>query len=381
MKLELYKVIISPNKPGVFNLSMVKKPAIDSAFLALSEADNVIELTTIDEERRIVLGAVLIPDKLIFRDQGGKKFNIVFDKEGIALCAHNFIKNGYQNNSSIEHNKIALSDVSVVESWVKESDINDKSVAHGIDLPVGTWFVMSKIDNDEVWDDYVKTGKVTGYSIEGLFDLEEVNLNSHNKTDEMKTEDIIKGITAFLEGKLPTFVKLGKATTEDGTVTFNFDGDTLEAGKTAITMTGTDGELPVPDGTYRVDLNGTPTDLEVKDSIVQTITAAPADTPATPLADNPPAPAATNMEAQTAAAKVASQKETRETVFALSKVIGESIAKATGVMEAKYEKLITEKDAQIIALTKAREEAPLKRSEMSAFQVRQAEKAGHTIID
>jgi hypothetical protein len=58
--------------------------------------------------------------------------------------------------------------VTVVESWIKEGK-NDKSIELGLpELPDGTWFIGTKVDEEHVWND-VKEGKVRGYSIEGFF--------------------------------------------------------------------------------------------------------------------------------------------------------------------------------------------------------------------
>jgi hypothetical protein len=42
-----------------------------------------------------------------------------------------------------------LSNVTFVESWIKEDMVNDKSVLHGFDEPVGTWFASMKVDNEK----------------------------------------------------------------------------------------------------------------------------------------------------------------------------------------------------------------------------------------
>jgi hypothetical protein len=36
-------------------------------------------------------------------------------------------------------------------------------------MPKGTWMVSVKVNNEEVWEEFVKTGKVKGFSIEGYF--------------------------------------------------------------------------------------------------------------------------------------------------------------------------------------------------------------------
>jgi hypothetical protein len=45
----------------------------------------------------------------------------------------------------------------------------DKSKKYGLNAPVGTWMVSMKVNNEAIWNDFVKTGKVKGFSIEGYF--------------------------------------------------------------------------------------------------------------------------------------------------------------------------------------------------------------------
>lgn len=56
------------------------------------------------------------------------------------------------NNATYEH-KVPIDGLSVVESWIKEDDKFDKSSQYGFNkMPIGTWFVKMKIDNEEVWE-------------------------------------------------------------------------------------------------------------------------------------------------------------------------------------------------------------------------------------
>jgi hypothetical protein len=43
---------------------------------------------------------------------------------------------------------------------------NDKANELGFDVPVGTWMLSMKVDNDTIWNDFIKTGKVKGFSID-----------------------------------------------------------------------------------------------------------------------------------------------------------------------------------------------------------------------
>ena len=158
-------IIKDEDAHGVEAISLVEQPAIESNFIALSKEVQLAK----DEERRIIVGASLIPDKPIYRNSEDLgEYYAVFSKDTVAKCAHRFMKKSLQGQTTLDHEK-KVDGVTVVESWIKESD-QDKSVHFGLDVPVGTWVVMYKVDNDEIWNDEVKAGKVFGLSIEGFFD-------------------------------------------------------------------------------------------------------------------------------------------------------------------------------------------------------------------
>lgn len=189
--METYKVLFNEQEnEGVYAISLVSDPAIEVQFVTLSKQKE-IKLATINEEQRILLGAVLIPDQPIYRNVDGHEFNIVFPKETIKQVQHNFSQQGYQNNSTIEHSGEQIQNVTFVETWIKEDEVHDKSTMYGFNEPIGTWYAAMKVNNDEIWNDYVKTGKVKGFSIDGVFDMEKVNL----KTEiNMNLETIVNAI-------------------------------------------------------------------------------------------------------------------------------------------------------------------------------------------
>jgi len=152
---------------GVNAISIVESPAIESDFIALSK-EQEIKLAEVDKEKRVLMGAALIPNKTIFRKNGEDEFYVYFSKETIAKASQLFLKQGNQGKSTLEH-QLKLSDLTVVESWLVDDSEKDKSAYYGLSMPVGTWMVSIKVDNDEVWNDFVKTGKVKGFSIEGYF--------------------------------------------------------------------------------------------------------------------------------------------------------------------------------------------------------------------
>tara|TARA_R100001369_G_scaffold2091_2_gene6600 strand:+ start:599 stop:1201 length:603 start_codon:yes stop_codon:yes gene_type:complete len=151
---------------GIEAISIVESPAIESDFVALKTEE--IKLAEIDKEKRILLGALLIPNKPIYRKGDEGEYYIFFSKDTIAKASQLYLRNGYQNNSTLEHNE-NLKGLTLVESWLVEDEVQDKSRKYGLNVPVGTWMGAVKVNNDEIWNEYVKTNKVKGFSIEGYF--------------------------------------------------------------------------------------------------------------------------------------------------------------------------------------------------------------------
>lgn len=167
--MEMYEMLLGDGDEfmGVEALSLVKSPAIQSDWIALSDVKPVL-LAAVSEDKRILMGAALIPDKPILRKKDGKDFYIYFSKDTIEKTAQGFFKNANQNNATLEH-EIKLSGMSVFESWIVEDPKMDKSAKHGLNVPAGTWMVSMKVDDEQIWNDYVKNDKVFGFSIEGRF--------------------------------------------------------------------------------------------------------------------------------------------------------------------------------------------------------------------
>ena len=116
-------------------------------------------------------GPLMVPDKLIPRfDEEGEKYYVFFDSAGIKKLSYKLMENKLIDSVNIEHDpdrKVA--DLTLVESWLVEDEKNDKSNSYGYNLSKGSWFGIYKVNNSEVWDKYIKTGAVKGFSVEGIF--------------------------------------------------------------------------------------------------------------------------------------------------------------------------------------------------------------------
>jgi len=149
---------------GIEAISVVENPAIESDFVALKNQE--YKLAEVDKEKRILMGAALIPNKPIYRQSGEQEYYIYFSQATVRKASELFFINGNQNNSTLEH-ELELKGLTAVESWIVESE-QDKSRMYDLNVPIGTWMVSMKVNNDDVWKK-VKAGEVKGFSIEGYF--------------------------------------------------------------------------------------------------------------------------------------------------------------------------------------------------------------------
>jgi len=196
MYMKVYEAIFNEETTeGVYALSVVENPAMEDMWVALSEHPQKIEFSTVDEDKHLLLGAALIPNKKIYRNVDGHEFYITFSEETIEKLAHSFFKNQKNNNSSLEHD-VKLDGMSVVEGWIVDDPNNDKSNAYGKTYEKGTWVTMMKVDNDEIWNK-VKNGKVKGFSIDAVLNLQPLNLNTNINKLEMTKTDFLDAIRAM----------------------------------------------------------------------------------------------------------------------------------------------------------------------------------------
>lgn len=198
--MNIIELILDDNDDltGIEAISVVENPAIEEDFIALKSDE--IKLAEVDKEKRILMGAALIPNKPIYRRNEDQEFYIFFSKETVSKASQLYLKKGKQGEATLEHQE-KITGLTVVESWIIEDDIHDKSRKYSLNMPIGTWMVSMKVDNDEIWNDYVKTGKVKGFSIEGYF-ADKVEMPKEKLSAEDKeAEDLLNKITDVLNGK------------------------------------------------------------------------------------------------------------------------------------------------------------------------------------
>ena len=194
--MKLYELLIDENDlllSGVNAISIVENPAIASDFIALGDQKPVL-LAEVNKDKQILMGAALIPDKPIYRKDGEEEYYVYFSKETIAKTAEAFFRNNNQNNATLEHAEV-LDNMTVFESWIVEDPEFDKSKKYGLEVPEGTWMVSMKVDDKDVWDNYVKDNKVFGFSIEGKF----ANVLRKESSDMNFSDQVLDGTLELIK--------------------------------------------------------------------------------------------------------------------------------------------------------------------------------------
>jgi hypothetical protein len=155
---------------GILNISLVDEPAMEVGFAKYSN-ESPIPNVKFDKEQKTIVGAVIVPDKLIYReDSFGDPYYVTFGKDVIRDMARGMLTNGTQSSFSVHHaDRLASWKVQCEEVWIKESQ-NDKSIDYGFDLPDGTLFMKAKVNDDGLWE-RIKEGEFNGFSMEAINDF------------------------------------------------------------------------------------------------------------------------------------------------------------------------------------------------------------------
>lgn len=169
MERKLLELLIDEEQmlAGVEAVSLVAFPAIETNFVYLSK-DTPMTFAA-DEDKRLLVGPALIPDKKIFRidETTDEEYDVFFSEETVRHAMELFMREQRTNEHTLEH-QAKVGGLTVVESWTIEDPKHDKSKLYGFDLPKGTWMLAVKVHNDEVWNK-VKDKTYRGFSIEGYF--------------------------------------------------------------------------------------------------------------------------------------------------------------------------------------------------------------------
>lgn len=228
-KLPLYKIKVNEDltsNEGIDFVSLVDYPAIESNWIAFNKQP---QKTYFDTDKQMLYGAILIPDKPIYRfSQDMGEYNVTFPVESVIALVRKLQAQKKTINLNYQHQKDSqITDAVIQEIWL--TGVKDKSQDFGFNHPVNTAMVGVYIGDKKFWNEEVKSGNVKGFSIEGFLDMELKSIKH-----KMNTQKFVS------------------ATTTEGVVV-KTDAETIEVGVEVYTEDEAGTKTPAPDGMHTLD--------------------------------------------------------------------------------------------------------------------------------
>lgn len=235
MNENLFEMFFDPDKEGVTAISLVTDPAIEVDFFAFNnETSEVKQVTPLksDEAKQMIIAPVMIPNKQIYR-QALDGF-VFFSEDSIQKFAYEYLKH-FNHNTTLEHKVKVDEGIYVVESWIVESE-NDKAYDYGFEVPKGTWMVKMHVVNPTLWDKYIASSELKGFSVEMFAGVKQIKTKTEMKKNAMLElfskflDETIKEVETIKIGEYEvTEFKEGVEVFKDGekvdeTITLELDG-------------------------------------------------------------------------------------------------------------------------------------------------------------
>lgn len=187
--LPLFEWFLGDEEDGINALSLVDAPAIKKDWVALKEDKDIVRFATVDNDKHILVALLLIPEMPIYRKFGEDEMYVFFSTDTVQQISEDYLKKGNQKAVTAMHGKL-MSGVTLVQSWLVEDPKMDKINLYKMEAPVGSWAGVLKVDNMELWEDYIKTGVLKGVSVEGIMSSRDGDNFGSDLSDEVTLKEM-----------------------------------------------------------------------------------------------------------------------------------------------------------------------------------------------
>lgn len=191
-------------------ISLVDTPAIQQNWFAFAnENQNKFEFKVASEDKMILTGAIMVSNFPILRYHKETKEPYFFyaTPENVEIMMKKFARLNFNKNINEMHTD-KMVDAYLFESWKVENPEKDKSSLYSTDVKAGEWWGSVQITNKQYWEENIKSGKLKGFSIEGIANFELVDTpNFSLKSEEQISETDLNELNDLLnqlEEKLKT---------------------------------------------------------------------------------------------------------------------------------------------------------------------------------
>lgn len=246
MDLPFIEFKLTDEVEGLQAIALVDSPAIGLNYQAFAPH----KFEVINEEKRIVMGAAMIPDLPIYRRDERGEYYAIFKKETIKALVQKLFKENKHNNFNEQHNAFKILDgVYIYQSFITDAELGITAPSGFENIADGTWFIAAKVENDEAWAKVKEEGLLKGFSVEGVFDLEPYKFKKMNKLNLESVISTLKSVFADAEVEEKVEQKFEEATLVDGTIV-KWEGELAEG--VALVVVMPEGEVAAPDGIHEL---------------------------------------------------------------------------------------------------------------------------------
>ena len=247
MDLPFIEFTLTDEVEGLQAIALVDKPAIGLNYQAFAPH----KFEVIDEDKRIVMGAAMIPDLPIYRRDERGEYYAIFKKDTIKALVQKLFKENKHTEFNEQHNAFKILDgVYIYQSFITDKELGILPPQGFENVADGTWFIAAKVENEEAWSKVKEDGILRGFSVEGVFDLEPYKFKTMNKINLESVISTLKSVFADAETEeVVTEEKFGEGTLVDGTIV-KWEGDLVEGAALVVVMP--EGEVAAPDGIHEL---------------------------------------------------------------------------------------------------------------------------------
>ena len=251
LELPIFRALIPDEECGMFRVSLVDDPAVESLFIAFDNQKRVPLYAVANEEKRLVRGVIMRADFPIYRvSPSTGEYYIIFEKDTIRQMAEKYLVEGRQNAVNIMHvDGSDVEGVNLLQIFIKDT-ANGIAPAGFENIEDGSLFGEYHITNDAVWAE-VKAGTFKGFSLEGIFDLEPTikHFTNQKNTKKMSVKEKLKNLMLELAAMVEKF---GQVTTDKGVLRWEGEED-LKVGDAVTIVAEDDTEQTPEDGDYTTE--------------------------------------------------------------------------------------------------------------------------------
>lgn len=187
----IYEIYIGEDDDtGIRLVSLVKDPAIEVVGMAFQKEENIDYQFKSIQDKQMIIGPALIPNKKIIRkDEDGDPYFVFFSEETIRLMVAKFNKENTGKSINIDHTN-EMAPAFIMENWIVEDSYYDKSRKYGFNLPVGSWVIMAKVEDENFWSSEVKDMGRYSFSVEGLMGQSISSYSFNDIIDSLSDEEV-----------------------------------------------------------------------------------------------------------------------------------------------------------------------------------------------